>query len=140
MKQDQEAQVDNLTQRALKIRESTFDSATKVERMILERLDAAAADPTQTYAAAVAVKMLGNAAAALERLHTLKRNALGITDDHMNDDEMPTLVIRNLTNAQIVAMRQKQEEEDVFDGEMSDDADASAPGDEEIVFETDYVH
>lgn len=138
VKKEQADAADTLTERALAIREATFDNASKVERMILERLDAAAADPAQTYAAAAAVKMLGNAAAALERLHALKRNALGITDDDMNADEVPTLVIRNLTDANIIAMRKKQAEENELDGDLPDDGPEEAALDhDEIVFETE---
>ncbi|KAB1068554.1 hypothetical protein [Methylobacterium planeticum] len=135
---EREAQVDTLAERALAIGQTTYDHAAKVERMIVDRLDAAAADPDQTFAAAAAVKMLTNAAAALERLHTLKRSALGITDDDMNSDEAPVLVIRNLTQVQIDMMRQKQDEEDAFDGDMADDGrEAGASGDEEIVCENE---
>jgi hypothetical protein len=138
VQRENEAQAEALTERALAIRETTFSHADKIERMIVERLDVAAADPTQTYAAAAAVKMLGNAAAALERLHTLKRNALGITDDDMNSDEVPVLVIRNLTQSQIMEMRQKQDDEDAFDGDMSHDAKSEhASDDDGIVCEHD---
>ncbi|MFK5596352.1 hypothetical protein ACFZ8E_05025 [Methylobacterium sp. HMF5984] len=130
VQRENEVQVDALTERALAIRETTFSRADKIERMIVDRLDAAAADPAQTYAAAAAVKMLGNAAAALERLHTLKRNALGITDDDMNSDEVPVLVIRNLTKSQIMEMRQKQDDEDAFDGDISNDADSDPASDD----------
>lgn len=132
VKQEQADAADTLTARALVIREATFDHADKIERMLVERLDAAAADPSQTFAAAAAVKMLGNAAAALERLHALKRSALGITNEDMSSDEVPTLVIRNLTDANIIEMRRKQAEEDDLDGDLPDEASSDA---DEIVFE-----
>lgn len=138
VQREQADAADTLTARALAIRETTFDHADKIERMIVERLDAAAADPAQTYAAAAAVKMLGNAAAALERLHTLKRSALGITEDDMNSDEVPSLVIRNLTDANIIEMRRRQAEEDELDGDIPDDGlDDVSSEIEEIVFELD---
>lgn len=137
----QEADADTLTERALTIRETTYDNAAKIERMIVERLDAAAADPDQTYAAAAAVKMLTNAAAALERLHALKRNALGITDEDMKTDEVPVLVIRNLSDAEVASIRQRQDDEDAFENDVSDDNNKAAEAtDEEIVCESGYVH
>lgn len=111
VKKEQESEAGTLTKRARAIRETTYENAAKIERMIVERLDAAAADPEQTYAAAAAVKMLTNAAAALERLHALKRNALGITDQDTNADEVPVLVIRNLSDVEVASIRQRQDDE-----------------------------
>ena len=141
VKKEQEAEADSLTERALTTRETTYNNAAKIERMIVERLDAAAADPEQTYAAAAAVKMLTNAAAALERLHTLKRNALGITDEDMNTDEVPVLVIRNLSDIEVASIRQRQDDDNEFDNDPSEnDIDAADTSDEEIVYESGSVH
>lgn len=141
VKKEQEAQADTTTERALTIRETTYSYATKIERMIVERLDAAAADPDQVYAAAAFVKMLANSAAALERLHTLKRNALGITDEDMNADEVPELVIKNLSDVEVASIRQRQSDEDEFDNDAieGEDEAAEAPEDE-IVCESDDAH
>ncbi|GEL39922.1 DNA-binding protein [Methylorubrum extorquens] len=141
VKEQQESDVGTLTERALAIRETTYDNAAKIERMIVERLDAAAADPDQTYAAAAAVKMLTNAAAALERLHTLKRNALGITDEDMNADEVPVLVIRNLSDIEVASIRQHQDDGNEFNNDSSEnDNDAADTSDDEIVNESGSVH
>ena len=141
VKKEQEAQADTTTERALTIRETTYSYATKIERMIVERLDAAAADPDQVYAAAAFVKMLTNSAAALERLHTLKRNALGITDDDMNADEVPALVIRNLSDIEVASIRQRQSDEDEFDNNpIENNNDAADTSDDEIVYESGSVH
>lgn len=138
VKEQQESDVGTLTERALAIRETTYGNAAKIERMIVERLDAAAADPDQTYAAAAAVKMLTNAAAALERLHTLKRNALGITDDDMNADEVPVLVIKNLSDIEVASIRQRQSDEDEFDNDSIEGEDEAAEASEDdIVCESD---
>ncbi|MEZ0253478.1 MAG: hypothetical protein ACAH20_21395 [Methylobacteriaceae bacterium] len=141
VKKEQESDVTTLTERALTIRETTYDNAAKIERMIVERLDAAAADPDQTYAAAAAVKMLTNAAAALERLHTLKRSALGITDEDMNADEVPVLVIKNLSDFEVASIRQRQSDEDEFDNDPSEnDNDAANTSDDDIVYESGSAH
>lgn len=132
VKEQQESDVGTLTERALTIRETTYSYATKIERMIVERLDAAAADPDQVYAAAASVKMLTNAAAALERIHTLKRSALGITDEDMNTDEVPVLVIKNLSDIEVAYIRQRQSDEDEFDNDSIEEEDEAveAPEDE----------
>ncbi|MCP1557273.1 UNVERIFIED_ORG: hypothetical protein J2W75_003911 [Methylorubrum zatmanii] len=141
VKEQQESDVGTLTERALTIRETTYSYATKIERMIVERLDAAAADPDQVYAAAASVKMLTNAAAALERIHTLKRSALGITDEDMNTDEVPVLVIKNLSDIEVASIRQRQSDEDEFDNDSieGEDEAVEAPEDE-IVCENGDSH
>lgn len=141
VKEQQESDVGTLTERALTIRETTYSYATKIERMIVERLDAAAADPDQVYAAAASVKMLTNAAAALERIHTLKRSALGITDEDINTDEVPVLVIKNLSDIEVASIRQRQSDEDEFDNDSieGEDEAVEAPEDE-IVCENGDSH
>ncbi|MGU3362771.1 hypothetical protein ACLBWX_20805 [Methylobacterium sp. M6A4_1b] len=130
------SQVSTLAERATTIREATYAHAVKVEGMIVARLDAAAADPAQTFAAAAAIKMLTNAASALERLHSLKRSALGISDDDVNDDEIPVLVIRDMTNTEIEDMRNKQDEEDALSGSFIDiHPDMSSQEDNDVVIE-----
>lgn len=117
---EQEVRADSLTERALAISEGTYSAAERIEMMMLDALDAAAADPAQTFIAAARVKMLGNAAAALERLHTLKRSALGINDDDMKSTELPTFVVRNLTQEEIDRMRHAHDEEDALSGDVID--------------------
>lgn len=134
--EEQVSQVSTLAERAATIREVTYANAAKVERAIMDRLDAAAADPAQTFAAAAAIKMLTNAASALERLHSLKRSALGISDDDVNDDEIPVLVIRDMTDREIEDMRNKQDEEDALSGSFIDiHHDMSSQQDDDVVIE-----
>lgn len=125
------AQVDTLVERATVIRETTYAHATKIEALIMRALDAAASDPEKTFQAAASVKMFVNAASALERLHALKRTALGITDD-MGDDDVPTFQVLNLTDREITAIRRRQDEEDMLAGDAQE---ASTSEDEEIVCE-----
>lgn len=136
VKEEQAADVETLVERAATIRETTYAHAAKVERMIVDRLDAAAADPSQTFAAAAAIKMLTNAASALERLHSLKRSALGISDDDVSDDEMPVLLIRDMTRGEIEDMRRKQDEEDALDGTLIEVGISARPvEDDDAVYE-----
>lgn len=103
---------DAAADRALRIREATFRNAEIVEAMILERLEGAAADPTTTFAASAAIKMLANAAQALERLHALKKTALGLgDDDHLNAD-LPTLALIDLSAEEITEL-QGDDDDDV---------------------------
>lgn len=135
VKEQEAARVDTLVERAAAIRETAYANAVKVERMIVDRLDAAAADPSQTFAASAAIKMMVAASAALERLHTLKRSALGISDDDVNDDEVPVLVVRDLTDAETDAIRAKQDEED--DAYILDENETETENDDKVFEEDD---
>ncbi|KQT77980.1 hypothetical protein [Methylobacterium sp. Leaf466] len=104
--------VDATVQRAIDTRETAYRNAVAIENMIIERLEGAAADPGTTFAAASAIKMLGIAAAALERLHGLKRAALGLNDDSLIDDDLPTLQIQDLSAEEITEMHRNQHEDD----------------------------
>ncbi|KMO11158.1 hypothetical protein [Methylobacterium indicum] len=97
MQAAQEADVEGFAERAKPIRDTTVAAASKTERMLAATLDAVEDDPSQIYAAAAKVKLLMNAATTFERLHALKRAALGINDDTLVSDEMPALQIVNLT-------------------------------------------
>ena len=102
---------DDLVRRARDVRETAYSSAVRLEAMLVACLDAATKDPSATFAAAAQVKMIGTAAQAIERLHGLKRVALGLTDDsHMNDD-LPVLAIADLTEEEIVAMRSQDDDD-----------------------------
>ncbi|WP_288583008.1 hypothetical protein [uncultured Methylobacterium sp.] len=130
----QEADVEDLAERAKIIRDTTYAAASKTEKMLAATLDAADADPSQIYAAAAKIKMLMNAAATLERLHALKRSALGINDDTLVSDEMPALQIVNLTAEAIAEMRREQRAEsmgygEVIDGDVTDISDDEADDD-----------
>lgn len=110
---------DVTTQRALEVRESAYANAVMIETMIVARLHAAAADPATTFAAAASVKMLGVAAAALERLHGLKRAALGLGDDDYRDDDLPVLVLHDLSAEEITEMHKTQGDDDLDPGALA---------------------
>jgi hypothetical protein len=57
--------------------------------------------------------MFANAAQALERLHALKRTALGLNDDSILDDDLPVLQIQDLSRAEIEAMRDDEDDDGV---------------------------
>ncbi|KTS30476.1 hypothetical protein NS228_12860 [Methylobacterium indicum] len=117
---EQAADVEDLVVRAKLIRDTTVSAAEKVERMIVASLDAADADPGQIYAAAAKIKLLMNAASTLERIHTLKKVALGINDDGPLNDDLPVLVLRDLSSADIERMRQDQDDAEIIDTDEND--------------------
>lgn len=111
---------DATTQRALEVRESAYANAVMIEAMIVDRLRTAAADPTTTFATSASVKMLGVAAAALERLHGLKRAALGLNDDSLLDDDLPVLILHDLSAEEIAEMHKAQNDDDPDPGALAD--------------------
>ncbi|PXW57727.1 hypothetical protein [Methylobacterium sp. B4] len=100
------ADTDDLAQRAVAIRENAFQGAVRIEQLLLSALDEAAADPSKLFALAATAKATALAAQTLERLHSLKRSALGLTDESTLDDDLPVLQVVNLTSKEIEAMRE----------------------------------
>jgi hypothetical protein len=80
--------------------------------------------------------MLSLAAAGLERLHDLKWKALGMDRDSVLPDELPELIIRDLTTKEIEELQAAQEGEDADSGILPDDSETHDPEADEIVFET----
>jgi hypothetical protein len=103
---------DQTVQRAIDVREAAYRNAILLENMIVARLEAASRDPEATFATASALKAFAVAAQALERLHGLKRAALGINDDTFRDNDLPTLRIEDLSDEDLREMRARQEEDD----------------------------
>jgi len=97
---------DDILQRARETRESAYKNAVTVEKLIMGQLELAQRDPAQAFKAASAVKLLSLAAAGLERLHALKWSALGMNRDSVVSDELPKLIIVDLTDDEIKNMQQ----------------------------------
>jgi hypothetical protein len=134
---------DLTVKRAKDVREAAYTNAVVVESLIMAQLQAAQKDPSQVLKAASAVKMLSLAAAGLERLHDLKWKALGLDRDSVLPDELPELIIRDLTAKEIEELRDAQEEEDTDSGFVLDEEGHGEPRDpeaDEIVFETGEVN
>lgn len=89
----------------------TFLNASTVEDMLNKQLEHLAANPAEAYRTAAVVKTLSLAAQAMERLHSLKSAALGIDKDDRMGEELPGLVIRDLTPEEIHHLRRKHREE-----------------------------
>jgi hypothetical protein len=130
---------DLTVKRAKDVREAAYTNAVAVEGLIMAQLQAAQKDPSQVLKAASAVKMLSLAAAGLERLHDLKWKALGMDRDSVLPDELPELIIRDLTTKEIEELQAAQEEEDAESGILPEDSEIHDPEADEIVFETGEV-
>ena len=94
--------------RAKDARESAHNNAVVIERRLMEAVASAKLDHPPTV-----VKMLGNAAAALSRLHDLKFRALGLDGDADQGGDLPVLEFVDLTNPELEEIRRGQEEDDL---------------------------
>ena len=103
---------DEMTMRAKATREAAYRNAVIVEELIMAQLSAAQKDPSQAIKAASAIKALSLAAAGLERVHELKWRALGLDKDSALSDELPILVVQDLTEEEIKAMQEREEHND----------------------------
>jgi hypothetical protein len=116
---------DELTRRARDTREAAYANAVIIESLVMAQLQAAQKDPTQALKAASAIKALSLAAAAVERLHGLKQAALGLNDDGVLADELPVLQLVDLTENEIHALQNRDEDDDFDD--PGDTARAGVP-------------
>jgi hypothetical protein len=55
------------------------------------------------------MKALSLAASALERLHATKSRALGLDKENALPDELPELIFRDLTPAELIAFQERDE-------------------------------
>ena len=130
---EQLADKDLTTQRAKETREAAYRNAVTVENLVMAQLQEAQKDPASAFKAAAAIKSLSLAAAALERLHGLKRTALGLDHDSVLPDELPEIILREYTQEEIEQIRAEQAE----DGETLDLVESDERGEEpdDIVIE-----
>src|ERR1017187_1142339 len=97
-------------QRARETREKAYKNANAVEGLIMATLDAMRKDPSKTLGLTSKLKALALAAAGLERIHGLKFRTLGLDKDLPIHDEMPVLTFRDLSNEEIEALHQNDDE------------------------------
>ncbi|MGA0598132.1 hypothetical protein [Enterovirga sp. CN4-39] len=100
--------------RAKATREAAYNNAIAIEALVMGQLEAAKKDPSSTHKVASAIRALSLAAAAVERLHAVKKAALGLDRDNVLEEELPTLVIQDLT-AEDLAELQARDEQDEYD-------------------------
>ncbi|MQT12025.1 hypothetical protein [Segnochrobactrum spirostomi] len=122
--------------RAKDIAETAYANATVVEQLIMAQLKVAQEDPSQALKAASAIKGLSLAAAGLERLHDLKKRALGLDKMEMHDD-LPDLRIHCLTDEEEDAIRRGQKTDGCDWDDTPDDGLAGVPDDGSLDEELD---
>jgi hypothetical protein len=125
------ADINTTTARAKETREAAYQNAVVVENLIMAQLAAAQKDPSQALKAAAAIKALSLAAAGLERIHSLKWRALGLDKDSVQQDQLPVLLIEDLSEAEIKAMQDGHAEDDGDDDIIECSSGPSAPDDRE---------
>ena len=122
--------------RAKQTREAAYRNAVVVENLVMAQLQDAQKDPASAYKAAAAIKMLSLAAATLERTHTLKWTALGLDRDSALSDELPVLILQDLTKKEIEQMRASQTEDDVA-LDLGEDSEAAEQPDDIVTEDSD---
>ncbi len=131
-------------QRARETREKAYKNANAVEGLIMATLDAMQKDPSKMLGLTSKLKALALAAAGLERIHGLKFRALGLDKDLPIQDEMPVLIFRDLSDGEIKARHQDDDEDEAepFVAEspklaLQDLADESDSGVDDTIISTD---
>ena len=103
---------DTLVFRARETRETAYTNAVKVEGLVMAQLALAQKNPTLAFKAATAVKMLALAAATLERTQAVKLRALGLDKENALPEEMPELIIRDLSKEELTALQERNESDE----------------------------
>lgn len=94
-----------LIERAKETKELAYANAQVVERLVMAQLKMAQENPSEAFKAGTALKMLSLASATLERLHGLKRIALGLDKENVIAEELPQLIFRDLSKEELEAIR-----------------------------------
>jgi Mrp family chromosome partitioning ATPase len=97
-------------ERARATREAAYSNATLLEGRIMQAV--AAMSSSKTVGQSSTLKSLALAAAGLERLHGLKLRALGLDKDIPLQDELPVLTFRDLSEEEIKARRDRDEDDE----------------------------
>jgi hypothetical protein len=112
--------------RARDVRESAYENAQQIEQLVMAQIALAQKEPAQILRVASALKGLSLAAGTLERLHSLKYRAMGL-DRHVDERELPKLIIDCYTDDEIADIRAQQgDEKDLVGAELVDDAASGA--------------
>jgi hypothetical protein len=123
---------DLTSRRAKDVREAAYANSVVLEALIMSQVRLAQRDPSQVLRVASGLKALSLAAAGLERLHDLKWRALGL-DKHVDETELPEIVIRDLRDEEIAEIRVQQEAEELDLGFETTDAATEEPLTPELV-------
>lgn len=125
------ANQDDTVQRAKAARESAYNNAVLLENLITTQLAIVQKDPSLAPKLGSILKGLSLAAGALERVQDMKSKALGL-DKHVDSDDLPILVIQDLTEEELQALRERgpdeEEDEDIGPNTDSSDGDHDESG------------
>jgi hypothetical protein len=106
---------------AISVKEEIYSSGLGDKDLTIQRaretrekatLDAMQKDPSKMLGLTSKLKALALAAAGLERIHGLKFRALGLDKDLPIHDEMPVLIIRDLSDDEIKVLHQDDDEDE----------------------------
>jgi hypothetical protein len=103
---------ETLTRRAKETREAAYVSAVTVDGLVMAQLAFAQKDPSQAFKVATAIKTLALAAATLERTQSIRLRALGLDKENAPSDEMPVLLIRDLSQDELKALQKRDENDE----------------------------
>lgn len=117
-------------------RERAFKNASQIEIAVMTQVTEAQKGGSESLRAATVLKALALAATSLQRIQQIKWEALGLGAEEV--DELPEIVIRDLTDEEVRKMREnggRSEGDDDYDGvlEENDNAEPRRPEDDEIV-------
>jgi hypothetical protein len=100
----------DLAVRTREAREAAYQNAAELESMAMQAAREAAAG--ELVAAAALLRALDLAASVLARTRTVRWAALGLDGRGLPDGDVPTLVVKQMTAAEVAEMRRAQREED----------------------------
>jgi hypothetical protein len=100
---------------ACEARQRAFVNAGIIESMVMDHLSSARTSPDTAHKHMASIKMLSTAVQALERAHTLKLTALGLGRGELLQSDLPEIIIRDLTDTEILKLQRDAEMEDQFD-------------------------
>jgi hypothetical protein len=108
----------DLLMRAKDVRERAYHNAGVIEDLIMGQLALAERDPTQILRVGSALKALSLAASSIERLHDVKHRALGLDKADVFPNELPEIVIRDLTPGELATLSEADDtDNDLDEGE-----------------------
>ena len=124
----------DLATRIRQTREGIYIDASTIQELVMSNVRLAQ-DPTTALGAVAALRALDLAATAIGRTQRLRWAALGLDRDSPVSDELPELVIRELTADELTELRERHSREDAQAGQhlpgLEDDDDLVIEGEDE---------
>ena len=108
---DDVAEITDLAALAKDARRSAHSNAMKLEKLLMSQIELGISDPASSFKIASTIKSLSLATAALERIFDIKAKALGQFAFAPDENELPGIVIDDLTEDELAQIRSANEEE-----------------------------